>query len=112
MQALALMAIPSNIPLSLSELHALSSDILTLAGDASVDASWYAKRLGVSAVYASAESVMTQDSSPDLSATRAFVDRRIEDCKIVGNKVDGVRQCLGFVGTTVVGLGRSWGIKM
>lgn len=110
--ALALMSIPSNIPLSLSELHALSSDILTLAGDNSVDASWYTKRLAVSAVYASAETVMTQDSSPDFSATRAFVERRIEDSKAIGDKVDGVKQCLGFLGTTVVGLGRSWGVKI
>lgn len=110
--ALALMSIPSNIPLSLSELHALSSDILTLAGDTSVDASWYTKRLAVSAVYASAETVMTQDSSPDFSATRAFVERRIEDSKAIGDKVDGVKQCLGFLGTTVIGLGRSWGVKI
>ncbi|KAL2785199.1 COQ9-domain-containing protein [Aspergillus keveii] len=110
--ALALMSLPSHIPLSLSELHALSSDILHLAGDASVDASWYTKRLSVSAIYASAEVVMTRDSSPDLAATEAFVTRRIEDSKAIGDKLTGVKQCLGFMGSTAVGLGRSWGLKI
>ncbi|KAL2811124.1 COQ9-domain-containing protein [Aspergillus granulosus] len=110
--ALALMSLPSHIPLSLSELHALSSDILHLAGDTSVDASWYTKRLSVSAIYASAEIVMTRDSSPDLAATEAFVTRRIEDSKAIGTKLTGAKQCLGFMGSTAVGLGRSWGLKI
>jgi ubiquinone biosynthesis protein COQ9 len=112
LQALALMSLAGNIPLSLSELHALSSDILDLAGDASVDASWYTKRLSISAIYASAEVVMTRDSSPDLSATQAFVDRRIEDNRYIGDKITGIKQCLGFMGSTAVGLGRSWGLKI
>ncbi|KAL3479532.1 COQ9-domain-containing protein [Aspergillus californicus] len=110
--ALSLMSMPSHIPLSLSELHALSSDILYLANDTSVDASWYTKRLSVSAIYASAEVVMTRDSSPDLSATEAFVTRRIEDSKTIGDKITGAKQCLGFMGSTAMGLGRSWGLKI
>ncbi|KAL4811113.1 COQ9-domain-containing protein [Aspergillus unguis] len=110
--ALALMSLLEHIPLSLSELHALSSDILHLAGDTSVDASWYTKRLSVSAIYASAEVVMTRDSSPDLSATEAFVTRRVEDSKAIGDKLSGAKQCLGFMGSTAVGLGRSWGLKI
>lgn len=106
------MSLAGNIPLSLSELHALSSDILNLAGDASVDASWYTKRLSIAAIYASAEVVMTRDLSPDLSATQAFVDRRIEDNKYIGDKITGIKQCLGFMGSTAVGLGRSWGLKI
>ncbi|KAB8071127.1 COQ9-domain-containing protein [Aspergillus leporis] len=110
--ALALMSLAGNIPLSLSELHALSSDILNLAGDASVDASWYTKRLSVAAIYASSDVVLTRDQSPGFSETEAFVGRRVEDSKAIGEKISGVKQCLGFMGSTAIGLGRSWGLKI
>lgn len=111
-QALALMSFPSNIPLSLSELHSLSSDILYLAGDASIDASWYTKRLSLSTLYASSEVIMTRDSSPDFSFTEGFVERRFQDNGAIGDKVSGVKSYLGFMAGTAVGLGRSWGLKI
>jgi ubiquinone biosynthesis protein COQ9 len=110
--ALALMSFPSNIPLSLSELHSLSSDILYLAGDASIDASWYTKRLSLSTLYASSEVIMTRDSSPDFSFTEGFVERRFQDNGAIGDKVGGVKSYLGFMAGTAVGLGRSWGLKI
>ncbi|KAH8435001.1 uncharacterized protein LDX57_012630 [Aspergillus melleus] len=111
--ALALMSLPSNVPLSLSELHALSDDILNLAGDTSVDTTWYTKRLSVSAIFASAEVVMTREApGSSLADTEAFVDRRVEDVKALGEKLSGVKQCLGFMGSTAVGVGRSWGLKI
>jgi len=110
--ALALMSFPTNIPLSHSELHSLSSDILYLAGDTSVDTSWYTKRLSLSAIYASAELFMTQDTSPGFTATETFVDRRIEDEKAISEKIKNVKQCLTFMAGTAVGLGRSWGMKI
>eukprot|EP00136_Aspergillus_niger_P001843 XP_001390968.2 ubiquinone biosynthesis protein coq9 [Aspergillus niger CBS 513.88] len=110
--ALAIMSLGENIPLSLSELHALSDDILTLAGDASVDASWYSKRMAVAAVYASSEFVMTRDTSAGLRDTEEFLSRRWADARAVKDKLSGVKQCLGFLGSTAVGLGRSWGLKL
>ncbi|KAL1978761.1 hypothetical protein VTN31DRAFT_1620 [Thermomyces dupontii] len=110
--ALATMSFPSNIPLSLSELHALASDILYMAGDKSVDSSWYTKRLAVSSVYASAELVMTQDQSLDFAFTEGFVQRRLEDSRAIGNKWADIKSYLGFVAGTAVGLGRSWGLKI
>ena len=106
------MSLASNIPLSLSELHALASDILNLAGDTSVDASWYTKRLSVAAVYASADVFMTRDESPGFIETEEFVHRRFEDTEALGEKAGGVKQCLGFMGSTAAGLGRSWGLKI
>lgn len=106
------MSLPSNVPLALSELHSLSSDILYLAGDASIDSSWYTKRLSLSAIYASAEVVMTKDSTPDFASTESFVDRRIQDAKAIGDKVEDVKSYLGFLTGTAVGLGRSWGLKI
>lgn len=106
------MSLLGNIPLSLSELHALANDILTLSGDAAVDASWYSRRLALSAIYASAEVVMTRDPTPDLRETAAFVQRRFEDKEVVRGKVEGLGQCVGFWGNTVVGVGRSFGLKV
>ncbi|KAJ5082846.1 hypothetical protein N7532_011889 [Penicillium argentinense] len=110
--ALAQMSLLGNIPISLSELHALSNDILSLAGDSSVDGSWYTRRMAVSAIYASAEVVMTRDPTPDLSETIAFVDRRFEDKLVLKEKFEGVGQCVSFWGNTAVGVGRSWGMKI
>ena len=113
MKALAIMSLPKNIPLSLSELRMLADQILTLAGDKSVDASWYTKRMAISAIYAAAETVMTEDSaSSGFAATRSFVQRRFEDSEAFERSVGGVVQCLGMLGSSFVGLGRSWGMKV
>ncbi|KAJ6083958.1 hypothetical protein N7486_010758 [Penicillium sp. IBT 16267x] len=110
--ALAQMSLLGNIPLALSELHALSNDILSLAGDTSVDASWYTRRAAVAAIYASAEVVMTRDPTPDMSETESFVQRRFEDKDILAKKVEVVGQCVSFFGNTVVGVARSYGLKI
>lgn len=106
------MSLLANIPLSLTELHSLASDILTLSGDDAVDATWYTRRLAVSAIYASAEVVMTRDPTPDLVETEAFVERRFEDRKAIADKLTGIGQCAGFGWNTAIGLGRSWGLKI
>lgn len=53
MKALAVMTLPQNIKSSVTELHRLSDEMWYLAGDTSVDFSWYTKRATLSAVYAS-----------------------------------------------------------
>ncbi|KAJ5281064.1 hypothetical protein N7478_006436 [Penicillium angulare] len=110
--ALAQMSLLGNIPLSLAELHALSNDILNLAGDESVDASWYTRRAAVGAIYASAEVVMTRDPTGDMSETAEFVERRFEDRDILSKKVEVIGQCFSFWGNTVLGVGRSYGLKV
>ncbi|KAJ5138518.1 uncharacterized protein N7515_003366 [Penicillium bovifimosum] len=110
--ALAQMSLLANIPLSLTELHALSSDILTLAGDDAVDASWYTRRLAVAGIYASSEVVMTRDPTAELVETAAFVERRFEDSRAVKEKIGTVGEIVGFGWNTAIGLGRSWGMKI
>lgn len=68
--------------------------------------------MSVAAIYASAEIYMTRDQSPNLVETEEFVNRRFEDSVAIGDKLGGVKQCLGFMGSTAVGLGRSWGLKI
>lgn len=106
------MSLLSNIPLALAELHALSNDIVSLAGDAAVDGSWYSRRMAVAAIYASAEVVMTRDPTPDLAETAAFVARRFEDRDTIAGKIEVLGQCVGLLGNTAVGVGRSWGLKV
>lgn len=47
------MSLPENVGSSVAELARLSDEIWFLAGDRSVDFSWYTKRATLSAVYAS-----------------------------------------------------------
>lgn len=106
------MSLPPNLSSSLYELYALSSDILYLAGDSSVNASWYTRRLSVATVYASAEITMTEDTSENFSATAEFVQRRITDTNDVSNAAGDVKTYMDYVASSVVGAGRSWGMKI
>jgi ubiquinone biosynthesis protein COQ9 len=51
-EALATMSLAENIPASIGELAKLADEVVTLAGDRSVDTTWYAKRAAVTGVYA------------------------------------------------------------
>ncbi|KAL8738228.1 MAG: hypothetical protein Q9181_000954 [Wetmoreana brouardii] len=111
-EALALQAMPKHVPDSLRELALLSDEIHFLAGDKSVDTSWYTKRAALSAIYASTELFMTQDKSINFKETEEFLDRRLEGAQ-------GVRLMLGEVGrwAGVQGMGiinglRSKGVRI
>ena len=106
------MSLPSNVAPSLCELYALSSDILYLAGDDSIDASWYAKRLSVATVYASAEVFMTEDKSQGFASTFEFVDRRIKDANAVVDTAGHIKKYLGYIAGSVFAAGRSYGMKI
>ncbi|KAL8695239.1 MAG: hypothetical protein Q9218_000277 [Villophora microphyllina] len=90
-EALAMQAMPKHLPESLRELALLSDEINFLAGDTSVDTSWYTKRAALSAIYASTELFMTQDKSPNFKETEGFLDRRLEGAQ-------GLRTMLGEMG--------------
>lgn len=53
--------------------------IWTALGDTSTDFAWYSKRATLSAVYSAALLYWLGDETPDASATRAFVARRIDN---------------------------------
>ena len=111
-EAIALMSLASNIPPSLVELGQLSDEIWWLAGDRSVDPSWYTKRGLLSAVYAATETFMTQDRSTDFKDTEKFLDRRLEDVKILGQGVSDVGQFVGYAGISTINVLRSWGVRV
>lgn len=111
-EALGIMSLGENIPASLRELHSLSDEIWFLAGDVSVDSSWYTKRASLSAVYAATEIYQTTDQSTDFRDTEGFLDRRLEGVRIAGSAVGNTMQWLGFQGGALVNMMRSRGMRI
>ena len=106
------MSLLENIPASLRELHALSDEIWFLAGDTTVDFSWYTKRASLATVYASSEMFMTTDKSKDFVETEEFLDRRLRDAQVVGAVAGGLGKYVGFWAGNTVNLARSWGMRV
>jgi ubiquinone biosynthesis protein COQ9 len=103
------MAQPTHVPESLKELAALVDEILYLAGDTSVDPSWYTKRASLSALYASAELFMTTDCSTDFQDTRAFLRRRLTEAAELGGALKSIGQWASFTVNAGVNVLRSKG---
>jgi len=77
-RALAIMAMPQNLPAT-ARLGWHSADAMwRLAGDTATDYNHYTKRATLGALYAATLAVYAQDKSEDRAETRAFLDRRIE----------------------------------
>ncbi|KAI9822136.1 MAG: Ubiquinone biosynthesis protein coq9, mitochondrial [Thelocarpon impressellum] len=111
-EALALMAQPSNARTSIAELARLADETWFLAGDTSVDSSWYTKRASLSAIYSSTEVFMTQDRSPHFVETQRFLDRRLEDARAVGEGLASVGEWVGFTGHAFTNVLRSKGVRI
>lgn len=110
--ALGQMSLLGNLPASLKELNALSDEMWYLAGDTTVDFSWYTKRASLAAVYASSELFMTTDTSKDFAQTEEFLDRRLEDAQKVGGTIGGLGKFVGFWAGNSLNLARSWGMRI
>lgn len=77
-RALALLALPANLPFA-AKLGWRSADVMwRLAGDTATDYNHYSKRAILGAVYASTLAVFLNDESEDFADTRAFLARRID----------------------------------
>ncbi|EKG18105.1 Ubiquinone biosynthesis protein COQ9 [Macrophomina phaseolina MS6] len=111
-EALAIMAQPSYVPESLKELAKLSDEIWFLAGDTSVDSSWYSKRASLSAIYSASEVFMTQDQSSDFKDTERFLDSRLEDLRKLGGATSAFSEWLDYTGHSVVNVLRSKGMRI
>ena len=111
-EALAIMSLAENIPASIKELGALSDEVWFLAGDTSVDSSWYTKRASLSGIYAATEIFQTTDQSTDFKDTEQFLDRRLEELRTVGGAVSNTMEWVGFQGGALVNLLRSKGVRI
>jgi ubiquinone biosynthesis protein COQ9 len=77
--ALAILAMPQNVPLAAS-IGWRSADLMwRLAGDSSTDFNHYTKRVTLGAVYGSTLIAWLDDTSEGQAETAAFLDRRIDN---------------------------------
>ncbi len=78
-RALALLAMPHNIPLALRISWRTADHMWRIAGDTSTDFNHYTKRMTLGAVYGSTLLVWLDDNSEGWAETEAFLSRRIDD---------------------------------
>jgi ubiquinone biosynthesis protein COQ9 len=76
--ALAYLALPGQAMLAARLAWNTADALWRAVGDRSTDFSYYSKRATLSAVYAATLLVWLDDGSSEMTATRAFLDRRIE----------------------------------
>jgi ubiquinone biosynthesis protein COQ9 len=106
------MAQPSCAPASLAELARLSDEIWYLAGDESVDSSWYTKRASLSAIYSATEVFMTQDKSKNFIETEQFLDSRLGDVMKMGGLVGALSEWADYTAHSAVNVLRSKGMRV
>jgi ubiquinone biosynthesis protein COQ9 len=78
-RALAILAMPQNVPLALRISWRTADLMWRIAGDTSTDFNHYTKRMTLGAVYGSTLLVWLDDQSEGWTDTAAFLDRRIDD---------------------------------
>ncbi len=77
--ALAILAMPQNVPTALKAGWRTADVMWRIAGDTSTDFNHYTKRMTLGAVYTSTLLVWLDDQSEDWTETAGFLDRRIDD---------------------------------
>jgi ubiquinone biosynthesis protein COQ9 len=78
-RALAILAMPQNLPLALRTGWGTADLMWRLAGDTSTDFNHYTKRMTLGAVYGSTLLAWLDDDSEGWLDTAAFLDRRVAD---------------------------------
>ena len=77
-RALAIMAMPQNVPASLRTGWNSADVMWRLAGDTATDYNHYTKRAILASIYGATLAVFVEDESEDKQDTRAFLERRID----------------------------------
>lgn len=78
-RGVALFALPNHAADGARAIWRTADTIWTALGDSSTDYNWYTKRTTLSAVYSSSLLYWLGDQSPNFAATRAFIQRRIDN---------------------------------
>ena len=74
-----MLALPHNAPEGARAIWETADLIWTASGDTSTDYNWYSKRAILASVYSATVLYWLGDMDPEFSATRGFLDRRLED---------------------------------
>jgi ubiquinone biosynthesis protein COQ9 len=82
-RAMAVLALPANVPVSLRTTAQTVNTIWRAAGDTSADFSWYTKRAILAGVYGSTL-LFWLSPGADEAGTLAFLDRRLENVASIG----------------------------
>ena len=77
-RALAIMAMPQNVPASLKTGWNSADVMWRLAGDAATDYNHYTKRAILASIYGATLAVFVEDQSEGKAETKAFLERRID----------------------------------
>ena len=78
-RALAILAMPQNVPLALRISWRTANLMWRIAGDTSTDFNHYTKRMTLGAVYGSTLLVWLDDQTEGWADTASFLDRRIDN---------------------------------
>jgi ubiquinone biosynthesis protein COQ9 len=105
-RALGMLALPTNVPLAARLGWRAADAMWAAAGDTATDFNHYSKRAILGSVYSACLLYWLDDDSEDQTATRAFIDRRIDNVmQIEKAKVQG-REALAWVPNPARFLGR------
>ncbi|OUC39730.1 rpsU-divergently transcribed protein [Trichinella nativa] len=91
-EALQQLISPTKAAEALTLTFSMCDDILYYMGDHSLDFSWYTKRTSLLILYNSAELYMLQDYSDDISDTKAFLKRRLDDLRFCKESLEKIEQ--------------------
>ena len=78
-RAMAVQAMPQNLPRTAKIAWRSADRMWRMAGDTATDYNHYTKRMTLTAVYGSTLTVFLNDDSEDFADTRAFLSRRIDN---------------------------------
>lgn len=108
-EAMAMGALPQNLPTVLSLLGRTVDEIWYRAGDRSTDVNWYTRRGLLLSVYVSTELFMVSDHSEGFRDTWSFLENRLKDVAEFGGSVGHARAigdavCIGVKSLGTAGL--------
>lgn len=78
-RGLAIMALPQNLPRAFRTAWNSADAMWRVAGDTATDYNHYTKRALLAGIYSGTLAVFIEDDSAHQAATRAFLDRRIDE---------------------------------